>query len=769
MAGKIFSKFGAKRSLNLADLPDKKETLNNLLDKLADSTETFTWEDINLLRFISLTDISSSTFTSASDATVKLINSSGITTPYNPLITLENRFDKAYFTTSEPYFAGGDGLSASYFDSNSIQRETENNPTSNFIGFDASLLVKQDNFWERGNFSYENKISVDFVSLYGGVQWEGYFKPSQDGNHSLRITTGGFLKVEFDNKTQSRTFISDPATGTFNYQNNDFTKVDTLVDDTKLDQSTNLLTAVRNSSNTALNTNHTYVLDLGSLVQWEAYKIRITYFTDPNAYPENETANKSIDINITSPGSGTSNLNYKQLFTKNYFQNYNIGDFREFVEKSISLGGTEIGSKGTIGDVQASFTSSPGLKGDSYRNLSNINPTISYYQFPKQISNTETVIQGCNVQNNIQSISISNAQADSTEGIEIGNYVIGSGIQIGTRVTSVIINSSIIVSPAPNNTATDTTLTFVDHRGLVAFGTGDVYGDKIDTITDSYGLSNINNNQIVLSSGLSFTYDSNINDNNTTTTTNTAVGILAEDYTDSKINFKNASSSSLINNNQKFYVYETLGLVDSGLKNFCQGVLKARLMLTQTNTTLNSIDITVDDVTGITNNMYVHAFPAVNFGERSDGAVNELFSKVQVTNINGTTLTLTLTGVDGVPVLLSGLEYNSEKIKNIVFTSTDVNKEVCFRPTDTSPPFAANAAGLTTPFNVSLVNDFTSNSGGVLNDYSKVTYSALEIKHDTNNINDNISAYAPGETISDYLPIEDSAGNTFYILLGSGS
>lgn len=758
MAGKIFSKFGAKRSLNLADLPDKKEALNNLLDKLADSTETFTWEDINLLKFISLTDISSSTFTSASDATVKLVNSSGVSTPYNPLITLENRFDKAYFTTSEPYFAGGNGLSASYFDSNSIQRATENDPASDFTGFDTSLLVRQDNFWERGNFSYENKILVDFVSLYGGVQWEGYFKPPQDGNHSLRITTGGFLKVEFDDKTQSRTFIPDSATGTFNYVNNDFTKVTTLVDDTKLDQSLDLTTAVRNSSGIALNTNHTYVINLGTLVQWEAYKIRITYFTDPNAYQQNETANKSIDINISSP-SGTSNLNYKKLFTKNYFQNYNIGDFREFVEKSVFLGGTEIGSRGTIGDVQASFTSSPGQKGDSYRNLSNINPTISYYQFPKQISDVETDIQGCNVQNNIKSISISNAQADSTEGIEIGNYVIGSGIQPGTRVTSVVINNNIVVSPAPNNTASNTTLTFVDHRGLVAFGTGDVYDDKIDTITNSYDLSNIDNNQIVLSSGLSFTYDNNIDN----TTNNTAVGILAEDYTGSVINFKNASSSSSIGN-QKFYVYETSGLVDSGLKNFCQGVLKARLIATQNDTASNSINITVDDVTGITNNMYVHAFPAVNFGERLDGTVNELFSKVQVTNISGTTLTLT--GVGGVPVLLSGLEYNPNKIKNIVFTSTDVNKEVCFRPTDTSPPFAANAAGLTTPFNVSLVNDFTSNSGGVLNNSSKVTYSALEIKHDTGNIANNISAYA-SETISDYLPIEDSAGNTFYILLGS--
>jgi len=758
MAGKIFSKFGAKRSLNLADLPDKKEALNNLLDKLADSTETFTWEDINLLKFISLTDISSSTFTSASDATVKLINSSGVLTPYNPLITFENRFDKAYFTTSEPYFAGGNGLSASYFDSNSIQRATENDPTSNFTGFDTSLLVRQDNFWERGNFSYENKISVDFVSLYGGVQWEGYFKPSQDGNYSLSIITGGFLKVDFDDKTQSRIFTPDAATGTFNYVNNDFTKVTTLVDDTKLDQSSDLTTAVRSSSGIALNTNHTYVLDLGTLVQWEAYKIRITYFTDPNAYPENESANKSIDINITSP-SDTSNLNYKQLFTKNYFQNYNIGDFKDFIEKSVSLGGTEIGSKGTIGDVQASFTNSPGQIGDSYRNLSNINPIISYYQFPKQISDVETDIQGCNVQNNIKSISISNAQADSTEGIEIGNYVIGSGIQPGTRVTSVVINNNIVVSPAPNNTASNTTLTFVDHRGLVAFGTGDVYDDKIDTITNSYDLSNIDNNQIVLSSGLSFTYDSSIDN----TTNNTAVGILAEDYTGSVINFKNASSSSSIGN-QKFYVYETLGLVDSGLKNFCQGVLKARLMATQNDTASNSINITVDDVTGITNNMYVHAFPSVNFGERLDGTVNELFSKVQVTNISGTTLTLT--GVGGVPVLLSGLEYNPNKIKNIVFTSTDVNKEVCFRPTDTSPPFAANAAGLTTPFNVSLVNDFTSNSGGVLNNSSKVTYSALEIKHDAGNITNNISAYA-SETISDYLPIEDSAGNIFYILLGS--
>ena len=215
-------------------------------------------------------------------------------------------------------------------------------------------------------------------------------------------------------------------------------------------------------------------------------------------------------------------------------------------------------------------------------------------------------------------------------------------------------------------------------------------------------------------------------------------------------------------NTQRFYVYNTSGLVDNGLKYFCQGVLKARLLATQSNTTSNSVTIEVDDVTGITNNMYVHAFPAVNFGERPDGTETEFFSKVQVTNISGTTLTLT--GVGGVPALLSALEYNPQKIKNIVFTSTDVNKEVCFKPTDTSPPFAANSAGLTTPFNVALVDNFTSNGGGNLNNNSKVTYSQLEIKHDVN-VSANVVAYG-SETISDYLPIEDSDGNTFYILLG---
>jgi len=758
MAGKIFSKFGLKRSLNLADVPNKKQAINNLLDGLADGAESFTWEDIEVIRDIYLSDLSTGTFTSASDATVKQIIPNGQLRVYNPLITLENRFDKAYFTTSEPFFAGGDGLTASYYDTNAVQRAVSEDPSSTFNGFNPELLIKTDNFWERGNFSYTNKIIIDFASLYGGVQWEGYFKPSTDGTYSIRIRTGGFLKVEFDDKTEPRDFTFDANTGTFNYNNYDFTKLTTLTDQTQLDQIADLSTAVIVGPGTKLGETRTVTLSLGPLVKWEAYKIRITYFIDQEAVPEDTDITKSIDINMIAPGTGEFNLNYKSLFTKNYFQNYDIGDFRDFVENSISFGGTEIGSKGTIGDVQGTFISSDNspTAGDSYRNVNNINPIISYYKFPNNKSEVETNISGCSVQQNITTISISNNQANSTEGIEIGNYVFGSGIQPGTRVVNVVINSNIEISPAASGTASNTTLTFVDHRGLVGFGEGDVYDNRIENITNDINLLDVESNQIVLASGLSFIYDDDTNN----TTGISVTGNLATEYTGTQINLNSVSTTS--RGNQRFYVYQTSGLNDNGLKFFCQGVLKARLLATQSDKTSNSVTIEVDDVTGITNNMYVHAFPSVNFGDRSDGTETEFFSKVQVTNISGNTITIT--GLNGEPALVSTLEYNPEKIKNIVFTSTDVNKEVCFKPTDTSPPFAANSAGLTTPFNVALVDDFTSNGGGNLNNNGKVTYSQLEIKHDVN-IAANVIDYG-SETISDYLPIEDGDGNTFYILLG---
>jgi hypothetical protein len=767
---KTFSKFGLKRSLNLGDIPDRKAALNNILDNLRGARESFTWEDIELLRDISLTEITTGTFTSASNATVKSITSNGTLQIYEPLITLENRFDKAYFTTSEPFFAGGDGLTAKYYDSNAVQRQTPEDPASNFTGFDDTLIAKEDDFWERGNFVYGNKIIVELLSLYGGVEWEGYFKPSEDGLHRLRITSGGFVKIEFDDFTESREFTFDAGTGTFNYNNYDFTRMAVLADQTKLDQSTDLETAVVDGTSNTIGEPRTITVDLGSLSKWEAYKIKISYFIDEAALAPGTEVSKSIDVNIVSPSNQTfTDLNYKRLYTKDYFQNYDIGDFRAFIEDSISRGGTEIGLQGTIGDVEGTFVvpGQPTGPGDSYSNVTNFNPIISYHEFPSSTSLIELDVDGCDVIQDRTNIRISNSRPNSTEDIEVGNFIFGDGIPDGCRVTKVIINNSVEVYPVPIGTFNNATLTFVNHRGLVAFGDGDVAQDGITNITNAINLADIKSDQVLLSFGLSSTFD----DEREGTTGNALTGRLVEEYDGSQIVFKNITSSTAIGN-QRFYVYQSFGLNNDGLDTFCVGVYAKRIRagdgnnaanFTYTNTGANSVVVKLDDVNDLTTGMYAHLFPTINYGSRADGSVDELFSEVTITNISGNDVTLTHGG--GGSVLIADLNYLPDVITRITFSPTDINKEVCFRPTDTSPPFSASPIGLTTNFDVAMVDDFTSNGGGNLNPGGKVTYSALEINHNLGDIASNVLTYS-NQKISNYLPIEDDAGNTFYMILG---
>ena len=224
---------------------------------------------------------------------------------------------------------------------------------------------------------------------------------------------------------------------------------------------------------------------------------------------------------------------------------------------------------------------------------------------------------------------------------------------------------------------------------------------------------------------------------------------------------------------QPFLIYQTYGLNNDGLDFFCVGVYAKRIRAgngnnaanyTYTNTNQTSIIITLDDVEDLTTGMYAHLFPTINYSTRPDGSVNELYSKVTITNISGNDVTLTHS--EGGSVLIADLNYLPDVITRITFSPTDINKEVCFRPTDTSPPFSASPIGLTTNFDVAMVDNFTSNGGGNLNPNGKVTYSALEIKHDLNDINNNVIIYS-SQTISNYLPIEDNNGNTFYMMLGN--
>ena len=247
------------------------------------------------------------------------------------------------------------------------------------------------------------------------------------------------------------------------------------------------------------------------------------------------------------------------------------------------------------------------------------------------------------------------------------------------------------------------------------------------------------------------------------------------------------------NTSERFYVYNTSGLVDDGLDYFCEDVLKARLMVSQTDTTSTSnvvLELNPEEVLEIKNlfdsqtaaggKVYAHAYPSILYEVatvNADPVITEFRSKVIVQSVDVTAnansnYEVTLQVDSGVtdPVLSAALVVTPGKIKNIVFTTSNVNKEVCFRPTDTSPPFSASASGLNSGTrDVSLVKEFSSVGGanaGVLNQTATTTYSALEIK-DGSSHTLNVSTANINDVVDRNLKITDGSGTEFDILLGS--
>ena len=618
---KIFAKFGAKRDENLGDLGSTDSAINILLDRIKGGNDSFTIDDLELIKNIFNTDITTDTFTDAAAATVEVTNpETGVNGVYEPLITLQNRFDRAYFTTSEPFFIGGAGLTARYLDNPQILRTVPGDATTDFTGYDqyydpvtgradvdpvtgVERAIQKDNFWEEGDFVYGNKIVNKLLSSYGGVEWTGYYKPSISGNHSIVIRTTGFVKVEFDNKeAPSKDFtllFGDPDNAaTFTINDKDFTNgvggtgLTTILDQTRLEDKgiitdvsvTSTVTADVNASygpfaftsaggsgasfnlrrdatgtiveniqeiiaaggqgyvigeqlvitgdqvggsagvdditievtgvggydiydtiaadviTTPLGTQRNLTINLGQLTAYVPYKIRVSFFIDEDAVEKmqetqvNGALNKSIQFEQRQPNTGGNDeFDYKFLYDEKYFDFYNIGDFKKFVDQSLSVGGTKIDGRGSIGDR----TSVGGNPEDNYFGLANLNPIVSYYISPlnKQVSDLQTK-RFCTYPNGDRNITVVdystisgpspefevNNVPNRTEGIEIGNYAIGPNIPIGTRVAEVINNSSVLLDvpvtgSSPGGEGNE--IKFVNHKGLVAFGTAGQYSTDI--------------------------------------------------------------------------------------------------------------------------------------------------------------------------------------------------------------------------------------------------------------------------------------------------
>ena len=267
MALKAFQREGLRRDKNLVDLPSPNSALNNILatPTMIGTNESFTIADLAPIQNIYITNITSSTFTTLDGVTLEFtvilpgppatIDNTSNPLPFKPLVKIKNRLDTAYFSTGEPFFYGGDGPDASYYDSPNIIRnppslvfDTEyegieiiksgNNlyRTTNGAlrttaqgnlthlgsaglvdGFSWVAYYKEyepylfpvineltyedenirDNFWERGQFVYGSKVQASFVSLFGGANWQGMFKSVEPGYARFYLRTTGSTVFKF--------------------------------------------------------------------------------------------------------------------------------------------------------------------------------------------------------------------------------------------------------------------------------------------------------------------------------------------------------------------------------------------------------------------------------------------------------------------------------------------------------------------------------------------------------------------------------------------
>ena len=200
MARKIFKRTGIRRDKNFADVGDSKAALNNLLDTLVDqSGATFISEDLDPIRTIFTTGLTNSEYRGFIGSSVKETKVDGSTDAVIPAITYQNRLDNFRVTSGEPRLNGGNGLTAKYYNQDEIEDTNDV-----FTGISTGGAIPSDTFWEAGQFEYTRKIHPQSVNAAGGVEWEGFFIPTQTGKYNFTTTSTLGFTVDFEKSAFSQ-------------------------------------------------------------------------------------------------------------------------------------------------------------------------------------------------------------------------------------------------------------------------------------------------------------------------------------------------------------------------------------------------------------------------------------------------------------------------------------------------------------------------------------------------------------------------------------
>jgi len=665
MARKTYKRIGIRRDFNLRDLSDTRSALNNLLDTLVDGvSSTFISEDLDAIRNIFAYNLTSSGYRQLIGSKTQTTSSNGTPLDFLPRITYQNQLDKFKIFSGIPRVAGGNGLTAKYYNFNQVFENT----TAVFSG----SPFKVDNFWEAGNFDYTGKISQEAVNANGGVEWSGYFIPTTTGQHTFNINTTALMSFEFETEgyisgigtytEHSRIGISSTFVGSGGVGNvitlatptntnfigvgqsvsnanivvgtvvASYSRNDGVINLTPPSGSANAITTTITSGNIvfskAIGQDTSISYSTYALEAQRRYHIRARYYIPQSIDAIGVTRN--INFDIIFPGSTSGDLRYNYLYASNYdFSDAAKGQFNIFVNNSIILGG------GTIGSIA---TSAGYIKIKSTKKID-----IKYAPKTSVGAITKATISGTTT-NGTKTIAISN-----TSGIEIGNFIFGTGIPENTVVNDVAINNFIIAS-AESTASGSTSLTFIDHRGFVKRVVGSISGT---TLTLSSGnTTNLKSKMVVIGT--------NVNQYTGITTTGSGSAVTV-------------SPSQTVAADTPLFFYQSRGLIDEGLAAFCVPAV-TRCMFVSSSTASGVTVLNIIDTTGVANDMRVL------------GA--QFASGTTVSSFTSTTITINIATI---AAIASG--------GNFTVTSTllvDGDRSLCCPPTDTSPPFSPTEKGLET-------------------------------------------------------------------------
>ena len=217
---KTFNRIGIRRSLNLSDLSSTSSSLSNLLGGLGLSGDnTFIADDLNAIKNIFANGLTNEGYLNVVNSASRFVTLDGKEKFFDPRITYQNRLDRVEVFSGNPRLAGGNGLTANYFQNDQILFDEHDDLLGIGTGFlygisnvndsgvvggevyggtTAEGIIPPDNFWEEGDFLYSTKVHPQSSKINTGVKWEGYFIPAVTGPVQFSIISTGYFTMDFN-------------------------------------------------------------------------------------------------------------------------------------------------------------------------------------------------------------------------------------------------------------------------------------------------------------------------------------------------------------------------------------------------------------------------------------------------------------------------------------------------------------------------------------------------------------------------------------------